>query len=141
MSCAPFHVLGCQLLLYAGVSAEVSARSILDSQPWFTKNLDFAARLIWGFDAISGGRFVSPLTLFGLFAVVSMLVTYAFEKRNPWFIFLFAASCALGSIYGFLQGAWPFGLAEAVWCVVAVRRWWAARCGSAASGKSIQAQS
>jgi hypothetical protein len=53
MSCAPFHVLGCQLLLYAGVSAEVSARSILDSQPWFTKNLDFAARLIWGFDAIS----------------------------------------------------------------------------------------
>ena len=81
-----------------------------------------------------------PLTLFGLFAVVSMLVTYAFEKRSSWFIFLFAVSCALGSIYGFLQGAWPFGLAEAVWSIVAVRRWWAARCGSAAAGKSLQTQ-
>ena len=64
------------------------------------------------------------LTLFGLFAVTSMLVTYALEKCSRWFIFAFAISCMLGSIYGFLQGAWPFGLVEAVWSVVALKRWY-----------------
>jgi len=63
------------------------------------------------------------LTLFGLFAVTAMLVSYALEDRSPWFILAFAASCALGSIYGFLQGAWPFGLVEAIWAIVALRRW------------------
>lgn len=63
------------------------------------------------------------LTLFGLFAVTAMLVCYAFEERDPWFIFGFAVACALGSIYGFLQGAWPFGVVEAIWAVVALRRW------------------
>jgi hypothetical protein len=63
------------------------------------------------------------LTLFGLFAVTSMLVTYALEDRSCWFVLAFAVACALGSIYGFLQGAWPFGLVEAVWAMVALRRW------------------
>ena len=63
------------------------------------------------------------LTLFGLFAVTAMLVCYALEDRDRFFILAFAAACALGSIYGFLQGAWPFGLIEAVWAVVALRRW------------------
>jgi hypothetical protein len=63
------------------------------------------------------------LTLFGLFAVTAMLVCYALEERSPWFIFGFAGACALGSIYGFLQGAWPFGLVEAIWAIVALRRW------------------
>jgi hypothetical protein len=63
------------------------------------------------------------LTIFGLFAVTLMLVTYALEDRSRWFILAFAVACALGSIYGFLQGAWPFGLVEAVWAVVALRRW------------------
>ena len=72
---------------------------------------------------------MDKLTLFGLFAVTSMLVCYAFEKRSPWFILGFAGSCALGSAYGFLQGAWPFGLVEAVWSVVALRRWWMVRIG------------
>ncbi|CAN5222072.1 hypothetical protein BH10PSE11_BH10PSE11_12520 [soil metagenome] len=63
------------------------------------------------------------LTLFGLFAVTAMLVCYAFEDRSPWFVLGFAAACALGSIYGFLQGAWPFGVVEAIWAVVALRRW------------------
>jgi hypothetical protein len=58
-----------------------------------------------------------------LFAVTLMLVTYALEDRSRWFILAFAVACALGSIYGFLQGAWPFGLVEAIWAVVAVRRW------------------
>jgi hypothetical protein len=63
------------------------------------------------------------LTFFGLFAVTAMLVCYAMEQRSSWFIFAFAAACALGSAYGFLQGAWPFGLVEAVWSLVALRRW------------------
>lgn len=67
---------------------------------------------------------MSALTLFGLFAVTAMLVCYAFEHRSPWFILAFAVACALGSVYGFLQGAWPFGLVEAVWSLVALRRWW-----------------
>jgi hypothetical protein len=67
------------------------------------------------------------LTLFGLFAVTAMLVTYALEDRSHWFVLGFAVSCALGSIYGFLQGAWPFGLVEAIWAGVALRRWNAKR--------------
>jgi hypothetical protein len=67
---------------------------------------------------------MDPLTLFGLLAVGAMLLTYAFEQRSHWFVLAFAGSCVLGSTYGFLQGAWPFGLVEAFWSLVAVRRWW-----------------
>jgi hypothetical protein len=70
---------------------------------------------------------LTPLSIFGLFAVTAMLVCYALEDRNSWFVLAFAGSCVLGSIYGFLQGAWPFGLVEAVWSAVAVRRWVRAR--------------
>jgi hypothetical protein len=62
------------------------------------------------------------LTLFGLLAVSAMLVFYAFEDRSPWYVLAFAA-CALASLYGFLQGAWPFGVVEAIWAGVAVHRW------------------
>ena len=70
---------------------------------------------------------MSPLTLFGLFAVTAALVAYALEDRSPWFVLAFAVSCLLGSVYGFLQGAWPFGLIEIAWTAVALRRWWLAR--------------
>ena len=63
------------------------------------------------------------LTAFGLFAVTAMLACYALEDRSPYFILAFAGACALGSIYGFMQGAWPFGVVEAIWAVVALRRW------------------
>ena len=66
---------------------------------------------------------MDSLTAFGLFAVTAMLVCYALERRSHWFVLLFAFSCALGSVYGFLQGAWPFGLVEAIWSLVALRRW------------------
>jgi hypothetical protein len=52
-----------------------------------------------------------------------MLVTYALEYRSHWFTLAFAGACALGSAYGFLQGAWPFGLAEAIWAMVALNKW------------------
>ena len=63
------------------------------------------------------------LSIFGLLAVSAMLICYALEARSRWFILAFAGACALGSVYGFLQGAWPFGLVEGVWSVVAIRRW------------------
>jgi hypothetical protein len=67
---------------------------------------------------------MDSLTIFGLIAVTAMLVCYALEARSPWFILAFAFACALGSVYGFLQGAWPFGAVEAIWSLVAARRWW-----------------
>jgi hypothetical protein len=70
---------------------------------------------------------VNPLTAFGLFAVTAMLICYGLEKRSHWFILAFAVSCAMGSVYGFLQGAWPFGLVESVWVLVAMKRWRAER--------------
>ena len=66
---------------------------------------------------------MDSLTLFGLVAVTAMLVFYALESRSSWFTLLFAGSCGLGSTYGFLQGAWPFVLVEAVWAVVALMKW------------------
>jgi hypothetical protein len=66
---------------------------------------------------------VDALTLFGLTAVSTMLIFYALEDHSPWYILAFAGACVLASIYGFLQGAWPFGIIEAIWAVIALRRW------------------
>ncbi|HYB54267.1 MAG TPA: hypothetical protein VEG84_10400 [Thermoanaerobaculia bacterium] len=66
---------------------------------------------------------MSLLAGFGLLSVGAMLLCYALEDRSPWFVLGFAVACALASLYGFLQGAWPFGLVEAIWSTVAVRRW------------------
>ena len=67
------------------------------------------------------------LTWFGLVAVSAMLATYACEGLGRGWVLGFAGACVMGSAYGFLQGAWPFGVVEAVWSLVAVRRWWMAR--------------
>lgn len=66
---------------------------------------------------------MDKLTLFGLVAVSLMLITYTFEKRSHWYVLAFAFACALGSAYGFLQGAWPFGLVESIWAIIALKRW------------------
>ena len=67
---------------------------------------------------------MDALSLFGLVAVAAMLVFYALERRSPWFVLAFAGACIAASLYGFLQGAWPFGVVEAIWAIVAARRWW-----------------
>lgn len=72
---------------------------------------------------------MDALTLFGAVAVSAMLVCYALESRSPWFVLAFAGACLASSAYGFLQGAWPFGVVEAIWTAVAFRRWWT-RAGS-----------
>lgn len=66
---------------------------------------------------------MSLLTAFGLLAVSLMLLFYALESRSPVYVLCFAAACLMGSTYGFLQGAWPFGVVELVWSVIALRRW------------------
>ena len=66
---------------------------------------------------------MDALTLFGVLAVTAMLVFYALEDQSHWYILAFAGACALGSAYGFLQGAWPFGVVEAIWAGVAILRW------------------
>ena len=62
------------------------------------------------------------VTLYGLVAVSFMMAMYALEHVNPRFILAFAFGCLLSSCYGFLSGAWPFGVVEAIWAVIAFRR-------------------
>ena len=69
---------------------------------------------------------MDPLSLFGLFAILFMLLCYMMEARSPWWTFGFALGCLLSSAYGFLQGAWPFGAVELLWTAIALRRWWLA---------------
>lgn len=66
---------------------------------------------------------MDALTAFGLSAVTAMLIFYALEDWSRWFVLAFAGACALASLYGFLQGAWPFGVVEAIWAGVAICRW------------------
>jgi hypothetical protein len=72
----------------------------------------------------------TPLSLFGLISIILMLIFYALEKRSHWFILAFSLSSILAAIYGFLQGAWPFGLAEIAWTIVVFHRWWQVRPSS-----------
>ena len=80
---------------------------------------------------------MNGLTLFGLFAVTAMLVFYAVEARSPYFVLAFAAACVMASVYGFLQGAWPFGIVEGIWSGVALRRWWMRRRADADDSERV----
>jgi hypothetical protein len=63
------------------------------------------------------------LNAFGLAAVTATLIFYALEDRSPIYILAFAGGCLASAVYGFLQGAWPFGVIEIAWTIIAVRRW------------------
>ena len=63
------------------------------------------------------------LNAFGLIAVTATLAFYALEERSPKYVLAFAGGCAASAVYGFLQGAWPFGIVEIAWTIVALRRW------------------
>jgi len=62
------------------------------------------------------------LTVYGVIVLSFMMLMYAFEQRGPGYVLAFALGCALSSSYGFASGAWPFGIVEAIWCAVALRR-------------------
>ncbi len=63
------------------------------------------------------------VTIYGIVALSFMMLMYAFEKRGRVFIALFALGCLLSSAYGFISGAWPFGAVEAIWSLIAIRRY------------------
>ncbi|MEO8695106.1 MAG: hypothetical protein ABI658_16380 [Acidimicrobiales bacterium] len=63
------------------------------------------------------------ITAYGVVAVTFMMTMYALERRGRGYVLAFALGCVLSSGYGFASGAWPFGIVELVWSVVAVRRW------------------
>jgi hypothetical protein len=67
------------------------------------------------------------VTTYGVLALSFMMLMYLFEKQGPLFVLAFAVGCALSSSYGFLSGTWPFGAVEAIWTLVALRRWSIAR--------------
>jgi hypothetical protein len=62
-------------------------------------------------------------TAFGAAAVTFMMLMYALEHRHRGFVLAFALGCVLSSAYGFLAGTWPFGVVEAIWALIAVRRY------------------
>jgi hypothetical protein len=70
---------------------------------------------------------VDGLTLFGVAALTFMMLMYALESRGRAFVLAFAVGCALSSVYGFASGAWPFGVVEAIWAVIALGRWRSSR--------------
>jgi fatty acid desaturase len=63
------------------------------------------------------------ITIYGVVAVSFMMTMYALEARGKVFIALFAVGCVLSSVYGFISGAWPFGVVEMIWAGVALRRY------------------
>jgi hypothetical protein len=65
---------------------------------------------------------VNAVTVYGVIALSFMMLIYALESRGRRFVLLFALGCVLSSVYGFASGAWPFGVVEAVWSLIAVRR-------------------
>ncbi|HEY1831801.1 MAG TPA: hypothetical protein VGG38_16335 [Acidimicrobiales bacterium] len=65
----------------------------------------------------------TAVTTYGVCAVSYMMSMYALERRHRHFIVAFAVGCLLSSAYGFLSGAWPFGVVEAIWSIIAFRRW------------------
>jgi hypothetical protein len=65
---------------------------------------------------------MDALTAFGVAALSFMMLMYALEARGRTFVLAFAAGCALSSVYGFISGAWPFGVVEAIWTLIALRR-------------------
>jgi hypothetical protein len=64
---------------------------------------------------------VNSFEYYGGIVVSFALVTYALE-RGRRFTVPVALACALASGYGFAKGSWSFGVIEALWCVIALRR-------------------
>ncbi len=74
------------------------------------------------------------VTIYGVCALTFMMGMYELEERGRVFVLAFALGCSLSSSYGFLSGAWPFGVVEGIWTLIALRRYWASgRPGDAAS--------
>ena len=74
---------------------------------------------------------MTPLNAYGVIALTFMMLMYALERRSRYFTLAFAGGCLLSSAYGFLAGAWPFGVVEVVWCGIALAQFWRRRTPAA----------
>jgi hypothetical protein len=72
----------------------------------------------------SYGFAVSAITIYGVVVLTFMMIMNAFERRDRRFVLAFALGCALSSSYGFVRGTWPFGVVEAIWCLIAIHRYY-----------------
>jgi hypothetical protein len=108
-------------LTWAALSAGSSSVACLTSlaASW----LRSATRGIVAPDTAKAIRLSDVLTAFGAVAVTFMMLMYAVERRHRGFVLAFACGCALSSVYGFLAGTWPFGVVEAIWSLIALRRY------------------
>ena len=70
------------------------------------------------------------VTIYGVMALTFMMVMYALERRRAVYVLGFALGCLLSSVYGFLSGAWPFGVVELIWAGIALRRYDTTRLSS-----------
>ena len=75
---------------------------------------------------IERGDMPPATELLGLIAITIMVVSYALEKRHPAFIAAFAFGCALAAVYAWAIQSYPFLIAEGIWAIIALRRWWTA---------------
>jgi dolichyl-phosphate-mannose--protein O-mannosyl transferase len=78
--------------------------------------------VVRGSPAASYRDAMSPLTIYGVVVLTFMMVMYALERHDRRYVLGFALGCALSSSYGFASGAWPFGVVEGMWCLIAVHR-------------------
>jgi hypothetical protein len=69
------------------------------------------------------GGTMAAIEGFGLFAIIIMVTSYALEKRAPVFIAIFAFGCAMAAFYAWMINSYPFLIAEALWAVIALKRW------------------
>jgi hypothetical protein len=65
---------------------------------------------------------MNAITVYGVVVLVFMMAMYSLEGRHRRYVAMFALGCALSSSYGFASGAWPFGAVEAIWSLIALRR-------------------
>ena len=63
------------------------------------------------------------LMLFGFLTAVLTLLFWMHQGESRSCILALAVCLAAMTVYAFLQGAWPMGMIESVWCAAAVRRW------------------
>jgi hypothetical protein len=65
---------------------------------------------------------MNAMTVYGIVVLVFMMAMYSLEGHHRRYVAMFALGCALSSSYGFASGAWPFGAVEAIWSLIALRR-------------------
>ena len=64
------------------------------------------------------------LTVFGAVAVSIMFLSYWTEERSKWLVLVFAVGSGLTSLYSGLEEVYPITVIEALWALVALRRFW-----------------